>query len=144
MENKIDPIIQVRDLYKTFSENGKELVALDRVNLDIPRNQFTVLIGPSGCGKTTLLNTIAGFEKATSGQILLDGQPILKPAPDRGYVFQDYALFPLADCVGKHHLRPDAQRLAEAGGRGKGARNTSIWCTCRDSKKLTRTRFPAA
>ena len=100
MENKNDAIIQIQDLYKTFTENGKELVALDHVNLDIPRNQFTVLIGPSGCGKTTLLNTIAGFEKATSGSILLDGQPILKPAPDRGYVFQDYALFPWLTVLG--------------------------------------------
>ena len=96
----MDPIIQVKDLYKTFTESDKELVALDHVNLDIPRDKFTVLIGPSGCGKTTLLNTIAGFEKATSGEILLDGKQILKPAPDRGYVFQDYALFPWHTVLG--------------------------------------------
>lgn len=100
MDKKMDPIIQIKDLYKTFSENGKEVVAIDHINLDIPRNQFTVLIGPSGCGKTTLLNTIAGFEKATSGEILLDGKTIRKPAPDRGYVFQDYALFPWRTVLG--------------------------------------------
>lgn len=96
----MDHIIQIKDLYKTFGENGKELVAIDHINLDIPRDQFTVLIGPSGCGKTTLLNTIAGFEKATSGEILLNGEAIRKPAPDRGYVFQDYALFPWRTVLG--------------------------------------------
>lgn len=99
-DKKMDPIIQIKDLYKTFKENGKEVVALDHVNLDIPRNQFTVLIGPSGCGKTTMLNTIAGFEQATSGEVLLDGKAIHKPAPDRGYVFQDYALFPWRTVLG--------------------------------------------
>jgi NitT/TauT family transport system ATP-binding protein len=93
-------IIQIRNLYKTFKDNGMELTAIDHINLDIPKNQFTVLIGPSGCGKTTLLNMIAGFEKPTSGEILLDGKPVLKPAPDRGYVFQDYALFPWRTVLG--------------------------------------------
>jgi NitT/TauT family transport system ATP-binding protein len=100
MDKGMDSIIQIKDLYKTFRDNEKEVVALDHINLDIPRNRFTVLIGPSGCGKTTLLNIIAGFEKATSGEILLNGKPILKPAPDRGYVFQDYALFPWRTVLG--------------------------------------------
>jgi NitT/TauT family transport system ATP-binding protein len=86
--------IEISDLYKIFSENGKTTTAIDHINLTIPENQFTVLIGPSGCGKTTLLNTIAGFEKPTSGSVLLKGKAITDPGPDRGYVFQDYALFP--------------------------------------------------
>jgi len=86
--------IEIKDLYKTFTENGKTLTAIDHINLVIPENQFTVLIGPSGCGKTTLLNTIAGFEKPTSGIVQLKGKAITDPGPDRGYVFQDYALFP--------------------------------------------------
>ncbi len=96
MEN----IIQIRDLYKTFKENGAELTAIDHIDLNIIKNQFTVLIGPSGCGKTTLLNMIAGFEKPTSGEILLDGKPVVEPASDRGYVFQDYALFPWRTVLG--------------------------------------------
>jgi len=86
--------IEISELYKTFSENGKTTTAIDHVNLSIPENQFTVLIGPSGCGKTTLLNTIAGFEDPTSGTVKLKGKEIRNPGPDRGYVFQDYALFP--------------------------------------------------
>jgi ABC-type nitrate/sulfonate/bicarbonate transport system ATPase subunit len=93
-------IIEIKNVYKTFTENGKDLVAIDHVNLEIPRNQFTVLIGPSGCGKTTLLNIIAGYEKPTSGEILLKNKPVQKPGPDRGYVFQDYALFPWLTVIG--------------------------------------------
>jgi len=93
-------IIEIKNVYKTFTENGKDLVAIDHVSLDIPRNQFTVLIGPSGCGKTTLLNIIAGYEKPTSGEILLKNKPVQKPGPDRGYVFQDYALFPWLTVIG--------------------------------------------
>lgn len=96
----MEHIIQISNLYKSFRENGDELVAVDHIDLEIPKNQFTVLIGPSGCGKTTLLNMIAGFEKPTSGEILLNGAPITKPAPDRGYVFQDYALFPWRTVLG--------------------------------------------
>ena len=96
----MEKIIEIKNVYKTFTENGKELVAIDHVDLEIPRNQFTVLIGPSGCGKTTLLNMIAGFEKPTSGEILLKNKPVQQPGPDRGYVFQDYALFPWQTVIG--------------------------------------------
>ena len=57
MEN----IIQIKDLYKSFHENGGELIAVDHINLDIPKNQFTVLIGPSGCGKTHPAQYDRGF-----------------------------------------------------------------------------------
>jgi NitT/TauT family transport system ATP-binding protein len=75
-------------------ERGQEVKALNEVSLEIPDRQFLTLIGPSGCGKTTLLNIFAGFERATSGRVLLDGRPISEPGPERGVVFQDYALFP--------------------------------------------------
>lgn len=69
-------------------------VALEDVNLAIAPNTFVSIIGPSGCGKSTLLNLIAGLDLPTSGQILLDGQRIRNPGPDRGIVFQNYALMP--------------------------------------------------
>jgi NitT/TauT family transport system ATP-binding protein len=63
------------------------------LNLRIKDNEFVVVVGPSGCGKTTLLSMLAGFEKPSGGEILIDGQRIVGPGRDRGFVFQDYALF---------------------------------------------------
>lgn len=88
--------LRVRNVTKSFSapENGGDFVALDSVSLDVGHGEFVCLVGPSGCGKTTLLNLIAGFVEQTSGQLLVDGQSIDGASPDRGVVFQDYALFP--------------------------------------------------
>ena len=68
--------------------------ALDNISLDIEHGAFVTVIGPSGCGKTTLLNILAGFERPSAGQVLLEGEPIDRPGADRGVVFQEYALFP--------------------------------------------------
>jgi len=73
------------------------VVAVDSVDLEIPAGGFFSLLGPSGCGKTTTLRMIAGFEKPTSGRVLLDGQDIARTAPSKrpvNTVFQSYALFP--------------------------------------------------
>ncbi|MES2016573.1 MAG: ABC transporter ATP-binding protein [Pseudomonadota bacterium] len=86
--------IQISGVSKVFAAEGRELVALQDINLEIPRGQFTCLLGPSGCGKSTLLNAVAGFALPTSGQITADGQLVTGPGPERGMVFQEYALFP--------------------------------------------------
>jgi spermidine/putrescine transport system ATP-binding protein len=73
------------------------VVAVDSVDLEIPAGGFFSLLGPSGCGKTTTLRMVAGFEKPTSGQVLLDGRDIAKTPPSKrpvNTVFQSYALFP--------------------------------------------------
>jgi NitT/TauT family transport system ATP-binding protein len=93
-------IIETRNVSKVFGENHTRVLALKDVNLSIRDGEFTVLIGPSGCGKSTLLYLMAGFERPTIGQILLDGAPIEGPGPDRGFVFQDYALFPWKTVLG--------------------------------------------
>ena len=67
---------------------------LENINLEIESAEFICVIGHSGCGKSTLLNTVSGFAKPTSGQVLLHGQPIQRPGPDRMVVFQGYALLP--------------------------------------------------
>ncbi|MBD2312403.1 ABC transporter ATP-binding protein [Desertifilum sp. FACHB-1129] len=71
-----------------------DYLALDDISLDIQHNKFVSIIGPSGCGKSTLLSIIAGLSTATSGSVWMDGKPILGPGPDRGMVFQNYALMP--------------------------------------------------
>ena len=93
-------IIEINQVSKVFKTKDQDVVALDDINLKIREGDFNIILGPSGCGKSTLLYLLAGFESPTSGEILLDGQVIKKPAPDRGFVFQDYALFPWKTVLG--------------------------------------------
>jgi NitT/TauT family transport system ATP-binding protein len=86
--------ITVRDVNKVFKTDSREVVALKDINLEIPQGQFVCLLGPSGCGKSTLLNAIAGFALPSSGVIHADGRLVTGPGPERGMVFQEYALFP--------------------------------------------------
>ena len=86
--------IQIKNVSKIFQTSTREVVALQDINLDILRSEFVCLLGPSGCGKSTLLNAIAGFSPPTAGSILIDREPVMGPGPDRGMVFQEYALFP--------------------------------------------------
>ncbi|MEA5014191.1 MAG: ABC transporter ATP-binding protein [Candidatus Limiplasma sp.] len=88
-------LIEINDVCKTYHvPGGKEVHALDHVSLNIDPNEFICVVGPSGCGKTTLLNIIAGLEVFDSGSVKMEGQPIVGPGPDRGVIFQQYALFP--------------------------------------------------
>ncbi len=73
---------------------GRRMTAVQDVSFGIREGEFVSLVGPSGCGKSTLLNCIAGFVKQSSGRVLLDGQPVAGPGPDRGVIFQDYGVFP--------------------------------------------------
>jgi NitT/TauT family transport system ATP-binding protein len=107
---------------KTFLEKkgGKTTVALRDFNLSIGDGEFVCLVGPSGCGKTTLLKLVAGLEQASSGSIYLDGKPVTTPGPERGLVFQDFALFPWRDVTGNVAFGPEvlnvplAERLRTA------------------------------
>ncbi|MBO4251167.1 MAG: ABC transporter ATP-binding protein [Clostridia bacterium] len=93
-KNKQDKIIELIDLTRKF-EDG--LIAVDGVNLYVRKGEFVTFLGPSGCGKTTTLRMIAGFDKPTSGKILLNGQDISALPPNKrpiNTVFQRYALFP--------------------------------------------------
>lgn len=76
------------------AERGERHLAIDGVDLDILANEFLCLLGPSGCGKSTILSAIGGFLRPASGTILLNERRISGPGPDRGVVFQEYALFP--------------------------------------------------
>jgi NitT/TauT family transport system ATP-binding protein len=74
--------------------HGREVLALDDVSLEVRGQEFIALLGPSGCGKSTLLYHVGGFLPAQSGTIHVNGRPVEGPGPDRGIVFQHFALFP--------------------------------------------------
>jgi ABC-type nitrate/sulfonate/bicarbonate transport system ATPase subunit len=94
--NSQQPSIAFQNVHKTFRDarEGRVVHAIEDISLQIGDGEFVTVIGPSGCGKTTLLNILAGFERPSAGQVLLEGQPIEGPGADRGLVFQEYALFP--------------------------------------------------
>ncbi len=86
--------ISIRGLGKTYKTDDSETVAIEDFSLDVKKGELISIVGPSGCGKTTLLRMIAGLLDPTSGEITIDGRQCRGPGPDRGMVFQDYALFP--------------------------------------------------
>jgi ABC-type nitrate/sulfonate/bicarbonate transport system ATPase subunit len=85
--------VVIRGVSKRFGSGHLEVAALSDVSLCIEPNDFLCIVGPSGCGKSTLLNILAGFDVPTSGQVLVDGTPIVGPSIERGVVFQQGALF---------------------------------------------------
>ncbi|MDN5820451.1 MAG: ABC transporter ATP-binding protein [Brachybacterium sp.] len=86
--------IQVQDITKHFTVAGQRFEALGGVSLDVAENEFITVVGPSGCGKSTLMNILAGLDEPTSGSARVDGTEVRGPSPERGVIFQQYALFP--------------------------------------------------
>lgn len=85
--------IHIKQLDKVYPTEPP-VRALDKIDLDVGAGEFVALLGPSGCGKSTLLNMVAGFEQLTAGELTVAGEPVSRPGPDRGVVFQEAALFP--------------------------------------------------
>ena len=88
-------VVAARAVGKSFGDGAKRFSALEDVSLSVHEGQFISIVGPSGCGKSTLLQIIAGLSVATSGEILIDGERITSPRPDKiGVVFQEPLLLP--------------------------------------------------
>ncbi|VAW99252.1 Urea carboxylase-related ABC transporter, ATPase protein [hydrothermal vent metagenome] len=87
-------ILDIKNFTKIFETPTDDVVAVKDLNFQTYRREFVCVIGPSGCGKSTLIRALAGLETKTSGSVLLDGEEIDGPGPDRGMVFQGYTLFP--------------------------------------------------
>lgn len=85
--------LEIRDVVHVY-EGKMETRALDGVSLDVFENEFLTIVGPVGSGKTTLVRIVAGFLTPSSGTVRWDGAPVMGPSPERGYVFQEEAIFP--------------------------------------------------
>ena len=86
--------LQTAGLTKEFDTPKGPLAVLDKVDIHVAAGELVTLVGASGCGKSTLLSIVAGLTPRTGGDVLLDGEPVTGPGPDRGLVFQSYTLFP--------------------------------------------------
>lgn len=93
-EKMVKPLIEIKGVHKVYRDSDPPVNALNGVDLNIGKNEFVCVVGPSGCGKTTLLNIIAGLESFDDGRVQMNGENIIGPGPDRGVIFQQYALFP--------------------------------------------------
>jgi NitT/TauT family transport system ATP-binding protein len=106
------PILEITGLSKTYKTRAGEIHALSNASLTIDKGEFVCLIGASGCGKSTLLRLIGGFETPTAGGVKMWDALVTGPGPDRGMVFQDYALFPWLSVRGNIAFGPRARGLS--------------------------------
>jgi ABC-type nitrate/sulfonate/bicarbonate transport system ATPase subunit len=86
----MESLLKIRGVERRFDKT----LALSATDLDVAENDFITILGPSGCGKSTLLRIVAGLDRQTAGEVMLDGRRIDGPGADRGMVFQSYTLFP--------------------------------------------------
>ncbi|NDC34567.1 MAG: ATP-binding cassette domain-containing protein [Synechococcaceae bacterium WB9_2_112] len=103
-------LLRFEELGLTYPTPKGPYPVLENINFEVRAGEFVCVIGHSGCGKSTLLNTVSGFAKPTSGRVLLDGQPIQRPGPDRMVVFQGYALLPWLTAFENVYLAVDSVR----------------------------------
>jgi len=105
--------IVFRDVSKMYPGTGGQPAtpALDKLNFEMAESEIVSILGPTGCGKSSTLNMIAGFEKPTQGEVLLDGMPVLAPGPQRAVVFQQAALFPWLNVMDNVVLGARARNL---------------------------------
>jgi NitT/TauT family transport system ATP-binding protein len=107
-------LLEVRDLTKTFRRGTRTVEAIAGFSLAIESGEFVSIVGPSGCGKSTFLHILGGFEPADGGGMLLNGAPIAGPGPDRGMLFQEFALFPWRSVIGNVGWALEVQGVPKA------------------------------
>ncbi|MDA3959600.1 MAG: ABC transporter ATP-binding protein [Planctomycetota bacterium] len=99
-------VLEVKELERSFESPGGPVHALKGIDFQVHRREFIAVIGASGCGKSTLIRLLAGLDHPTGGQVLLDGNAITGPGPERGMVFQGYTLFPWLSVLGNVMFGP--------------------------------------
>jgi NitT/TauT family transport system ATP-binding protein len=101
--------LEVAGICKTFTRDDKTVVAIDNFNLSLSEGEFVSIVGPSSCGKSTFLHILGGFESRDAGEMRLKGRSVLGPGPDRGMLFQEFALFPWRSIIGNVGWALDVQ-----------------------------------
>ncbi|HHT9159678.1 MAG TPA: ABC transporter ATP-binding protein [Candidatus Brocadiaceae bacterium] len=119
--NDVQPKLRIQNISKSFQSNNRGFSALEDINLEAREGEFVCIVGPSGCGKTTLLNIVAGLEKADSGEVWISGHKINGAGPDRVVIFQEAALFPWLNVIKNVEFG-----LKQKGVNGSQRRNTAL------------------
>jgi NitT/TauT family transport system ATP-binding protein len=111
-----DVLLELRGVGKTYvsTRTGDSVEALSGVDFTVRPGEFFAVVGPSGCGKSTLLSIIAGFIPPSTGEVRFDARAVTGPGPERGVIFQDYALFPWRTVLGNVEFGPYARGLSAA------------------------------
>jgi NitT/TauT family transport system ATP-binding protein len=91
--------LRIQHVSKSFKSKNGSVYVLEDINLEMKQGEFVCLVGPSGCGKTTLMNIVAGLEKADSGEVWANGHRVNCAGPDRVVIFQEAALFPWLNVI---------------------------------------------
>jgi NitT/TauT family transport system ATP-binding protein len=123
--------VSIRNISMRFpgKRNGDSIHVLDRISADVAHGELVCIVGPSGCGKSTLLNIVAGFVHATSGEALVEGEPVRGPDPRRIFVFQENGVFPwlnVRENVGFGLRKLATGRVRPIGGRTQAERDRII------------------
>ncbi len=106
--------LEASGVRKVYTKNGRPLEILDVERFSVREREFITVIGPSGCGKSTFLHIIGGFIKAEAGSIRVYGEEVSGPGPDRGMMFQEFALFPWRTVAGNVAWGLEAQGMPRA------------------------------
>ena len=105
--------LEASGVRKSFSKDGRSLAVLDVERFTVRDGEFVTVIGPSGCGKSTLLHIMGGFIQAEAGAIQVHGRRVNGPGPDRGMMFQEFALFPWKTVAGNVAWGLETQGLSK-------------------------------
>lgn len=113
-DGRLNHIISMRGVGKTYYSEHKTNEVVQNIDLDIYENEFVVLFGPGQCGKTTILNLIAGLQLTTKGEVYVAGKKVAAPGPDRGVVYQRTALFPFCTVMENVKFGPKSRGLSKS------------------------------
>lgn len=122
------PKLEAQDISLTYTQphTGAQLAALERVTLQVAEGEFVAVVGPSGCGKTTFLSVVDGLLPPSGGRVLVDGEVVTTPGPDRAVVFQDASLLPWRTVLNNVRYGLECLGVATSESNQRAARMTAL------------------